>query len=138
MKTRIVRLLFFSLILLFVAVLSAGGMGKNSDLPQVIFKHWTHSYEEDTKDVKVFRPSHYDFPRARGRGGFEIKKNGEFVQYRIGRTDRIERSSGHWKAGSKGKIIVYLKTDNGIVSYTINIVSCSREILRIKIELRKN
>ena len=43
---------------------------------KIISKFWIHSYEEDTEDVRVYRPRSYDFPLSRGRTGFEIKKNG--------------------------------------------------------------
>jgi hypothetical protein len=46
-------------------------------MPSAIFKHWVHSWEEDTEDVAVYRPSDYQFPLSRGRDGFEIKKNGD-------------------------------------------------------------
>ena len=44
-----------------------------------IYKHWIHSHEEDTEDKKVYRPSTFEFPPSRGRDGFEIKENGEFI-----------------------------------------------------------
>ena len=121
------RLLLFSSILLLFNVVA---MGNDKDPPQEIFKHWIHSHEEDTKDVTVFRSSGYNFPPARGRQGFEIKQNGEFVQYRIGPTDRLEKFAGHWKAEGKGKIIAYFE-NNKVVSYTINIISCTNDLLEI-------
>ncbi len=119
-------LLFFSLLLFNVQV-----TGGDNDLPKEIFKHWIHSYEEDTKEAKVFRPSHHKFPPARGRFGFEVKEDGEFVQYGIGPADRPAKVSGHWKAEGKDKIIVYLENKD-VPSYTINIISCTEDILMIK------
>ncbi len=72
--------------------------GSNNGLPKEIFKHWVHSLEDDTKEVTVFRPSNYNFPPARGRGGFEIKENGNFIQYKISPTDGTEKVYVHWKA----------------------------------------
>ncbi len=117
--------LLFSMILFNVPI-----MGNNWDLPKEIFKHWIHSYEEDTEDVQVFRPSDYKFPRARGRYGFEIKEDGEFIQYRIGPTDRPEKVLGRWKAEGKDKISVSF--DDKEMSYTINVISCTSDVLRIK------
>ncbi len=101
---------------------NAQGMGCSDELPKEIFKHWIHSYEEDTKELKVFRPSSYNFPPARGRMGLELKENGEFIQSGIGPTDRPTKGSGRWKAEGKDKIIVYLE-DKEVASYTMNIVS---------------
>lgn len=120
-----------SLLLSSVVIFNITSTGCTNELPKEIFKHWIHSHEEDTADVKVFRPSNYKFPPARGRFGFEIKENGEFIQYRIGPTDRPEKASGLWKAEGKDKILVYLEGKE-TPSYTINIVSCAEELLKIK------
>src|SRR4029453_16327916 len=52
-----------------------------------LFKHWVHSFEEDTPSARVYRPKGYAFPRARGRAGVEIKPDGDYVPYDIGRGD---------------------------------------------------
>lgn len=124
---KLVGVLFFFSIQLF----GVPAMGCDNDLPKEIFKHWIHSYEEDTKGVKVFRPSHYNFPPARGRIGFEVKENGQFIQYRIGPTDRVVKVSGRWKAEGRDKILVYFENKE-IASFTINIISYTNDILRIK------
>ena len=121
------------LFILFSLVLSNPGasMEEHKDLPQEIFKHWVHSHEDDTKDIKVFRPVDYKFPPSRGREGFEFKKNGEFILYRIAPTDGSNKFFGHWKTGGKNKIIVSFETHD-IGSYTITIVLCNKDILKIK------
>jgi hypothetical protein len=100
-------------------------------LPEELFNHWIHSHEEDTKDIRVFRPSTYDFPRSRVRRGFEIKKNGEFVEYRIAPTDALLKLSGHWKLVEKNKITVEFD-DKEIEPYTITIISIDQYMLKIK------
>ncbi len=60
-----------------------------------------------------------------------MKKDGEFVQYGIGPTDRPAKVSGHWKAEGKDKIIVYLENKD-IPSYTINIILCAEDVLTVK------
>lgn len=102
-----------------------------SEIPQAIFKHWTHSYEEDTEDVRVYRPNDYEFPLSRGRRGFEIKESGKFIQYDIAPTDGSERRVGHWKAEGTNRIKIYFE-DRDIQSYTLDIVSCDGSTLRIK------
>jgi hypothetical protein len=65
-------------------------------LPAAMFKHWGHSFEEDYDDVKVYRPSTYDFPLARGRAGLEIRADGSFIDWAIGPTDAPQEISGYW------------------------------------------
>lgn len=128
-----VRLLALILIQVFLLIQLSDVSAKESDnVPtKKIFKHWVHSFEEDTKDVTVFRPSNYNFPPARGRGGFEIKEDKVFIQYRIGPTDRPEKVYGYWKAMGKNKIVVYFRNkETG--SYSMNIISCTNDILKVK------
>ncbi len=124
---KIVKLLTFTSILLF----NVSTAECNNDLPKEIFKHWIHSYEEDTRGVNIYRPGNYNFPRSRGRESFEIKENGEFIQYGIGPTDRVVKVSGRWEVEEKVKIVVYLESKD-VASYTINIISCTSDILKIK------
>jgi len=101
------------------------------ELPPGIFRHWTHSHEEETEDVRVYRPSDYAFPPARGRTGFEIMENGEFIQYDIGPDDRTRKVVGSWKAEGANRVKVYFKEPER-KSYTLDIISCDENILRIK------
>jgi hypothetical protein len=121
------------LLILFFFMLSNLGanMEEHKELPAEIFKHWVHSHEDDTEDIKVYRPADYKFPPSRGREGFEIKQNGEFILYRIAPTDGLRKLTGHWKSEGKNKIIVSFE-EHEVGSYTINIVLCSKDILKIK------
>lgn len=51
---------------------SSGGLTKMTDLDACLQRRWLHSHEEDTADVRVYRPAEYPFPPARGRDGFEF------------------------------------------------------------------
>lgn len=102
----------------------------NNDLLPGLFKHWIHSREEDTESVKVYRPSNYDFPPSRGREGFDLKENGEFVQYGIAPTDRPQTVKGQWKAEG-AKIEAHFE-DQKSKPQTLSILSCDEDILRIQ------
>lgn len=71
-------------------------MGAKID-PPMLHQHWIHSHEEDTEDEVVYRPSHYDFPPARGRKGFELREDGALVEYAVGPADRPVAKQGRWK-----------------------------------------
>jgi hypothetical protein len=68
-----------------------------TELPSCLFARWVNSHEEDEADLKVYRPYGTKFPPARGRTGFEIRPNGEFVQYGIAPTDGSRQVMGHWE-----------------------------------------
>jgi len=77
-----------------------------ADLPAELFRHWVHSHEEDSGDVRVYRPATYDFPPARGRRGFELKRDGEAVLYGPGPADKPEASTERWSSSAEGGVRV--------------------------------
>jgi hypothetical protein len=95
-----------------------------------IYRHWIHSHEEDTKDKKIYRPSNFKFPPARGRDGFAIKENGNFILYGIGATDKREEIHGSFKFDSNNLHIDLTSTMQK--SYTMTIISCDENQLVIK------
>ncbi len=105
-----------------------------NELPPEIFKHWIHSREEDIETVRVYRPSDYEFPPSRGRDGFEFRENGEFIQYGIGPTDRLQRIIGTWMAEGENQIKVSFEAEQQ-ESYTMQVVSCEESLLKIRLGL---
>jgi hypothetical protein len=96
-----------------------------------IFKRWVHSYEEDREDVMVYRTPDYKFPLSRGRQGFEIKENNEFIEYDIGPTDRLKRIVGRFEYEGTDRIKIYFE-DPEREPVTLNIISCDGNVIRIK------
>ncbi len=75
-------------------------------LPKEIFRKWGHSFEEDSGDVKVYRPAEYDFPRARGRAAIELRPDGTFVDYVVGAADARRGVMGRWQADGPARVRV--------------------------------
>jgi len=102
-------------------------------LPPEIFKHWIESREDrdNRPNVSVFRPSDYKFPPSRGRRGFEIKKNGEFILHEIGSTDKPIRMVGNFSVEGRDKIKV---NHTGSSPFTLRIVAIedNGNILRVE------
>lgn len=94
-----------------------------------LYKYWIHSHEEDTQDKKVYRPSTFEFPQSRGRDGFEIRENGEFILYIIGPTDRPEKIFGNFTIDSNN---LNVKLTSIQKSYSITILSCDENLLVIQ------
>jgi len=74
-------------------------------VPDTVHGSWLHSYEEDAAGERVFRRHDFAFPPSRGRQGFEIRADGTFVLYGIGRDDRPTPTTGSWKATEDGAIV---------------------------------
>ena len=94
-------------------------------------QHWVHSHEEDTAAEMVFRPATFDFPRSRGRKGFELKPDGSLIETGIGPTDRPSRASGTWRVDDDGKIAFYGKSES-TPNRVMQIASADKDRLAIK------
>jgi hypothetical protein len=100
---------------------------------ECIYNHWIHSHEEDFQGKKVYRPSTFNFPPSRGRQGFEIKINGEFVQYIIGRSDRQEKLIGNYKFLDHNILSISLSDQKQQkISFQLKILSCDENMLVIE------
>ncbi|MGH3916485.1 MAG: hypothetical protein ACRDTC_24205 [Pseudonocardiaceae bacterium] len=95
-----------------------------------LFRRWVHSFEEDTEEVSVYRPFGFEFPPARGRDGFDIKRDGEFIRYDIGPADGLVEVPGRWKAKGPNEIVVHFN-DSHVEPDKLHIVSCEDDVLRI-------
>ncbi|HEU4444596.1 MAG TPA: hypothetical protein VFR94_07980 [Nitrososphaeraceae archaeon] len=102
-------------------------------LPAEIFKHWIESREDrdNRPNVSVYRPRDFKFPPSRGRRGFEIKKNGEFILYEIGSADRPVKMVGNFTVEGLDKIKVYFEQRS---PFTLKIVAIEDRgnILRVE------
>ena len=101
------------------------------DWQECILRQWVHSHEEDTQDMRVYRPAGYNFPPSRGRMGFEFREGGELVYYGIARADGSELSSGRWTI--EGSNQVRIDVDNERMQpLVMEVVSCDDETLKVK------
>src|SRR5712672_3089915 len=65
--------------------------------PDFLYGRWMHSHEEDTADKMVYRPASFNFPRSRGRAGFDLRPDRSLVEVGIGPSDKIEERPGTWE-----------------------------------------
>jgi hypothetical protein len=69
---------------------------------EALQQRWTHSHEEDTPGLMVFRPRGWDFPPSRGRRSFELGPDGAMLASGPGPTDKIVASDGRWRLRDDG------------------------------------
>lgn len=102
----------------------------DTNICEILCRHWVHSHEEDTATEMVFRPSTYKLPPSRGRFSFELKADGGITEYRIGATDRSASSEGTWSLKDNEQLsISSAQTDS---SRIFNVVSVTPEKLVVK------
>ena len=95
-----------------------------------IFQHWVHVHEEDQDGYRAFRPSGYDLPPSRGREGFEIRRDGNFMHYPIGAADRPGEASAKWRLKDKSTLLV-TPDDPTRPSFELHIVGADKDLLKI-------
>ena len=119
--------------MIILALLSCSAISQSSkkELDPVIFQKWMHSYEEDTKDLKIYRPSSFDFPRGRGRSGMKFDKEGGFISYDIAPNDAPVQVSGKWHQISDGKLEVSFPSGEK-EKFVIEIEEINSEILKVR------
>jgi hypothetical protein len=118
-------------------VMAASGLAlfageEKGKLPPEVFNSWIHSREEDEGALQAYRPKGFKFPPSRGRAGFEINKDGEFIDHPIAPADGNETVPGKWESLGEGKIKVTFPKDSIRTPFTLEIVSCDGKVLRVK------
>ncbi len=104
----------------------------NQKLPDpAIYQKWLHSYEEDTNDLKIYRPSSYDFPLGWGRDGMTIKEDGSFILHDFAPNDTMVQKPGSWKLINETKLEVCFSSGNK-KTLMIEIEKINYKILKIK------
>jgi hypothetical protein len=91
---------------------------------------WIHSHEEDTGDVKVFRPSTFAFPPSRGREALELKPDGSSVVRSPGPTDVPEDRSGRWEL--EGRTLRLGGAGEGDPARSIQVIAAEPDKLVVK------
>ena len=103
-----------------------------NSLPNTIFNKWFNSYEEQSEgSTEIYRPQDYKFPLSRGRKGFEIKPNGEFISYDIGMADGWDKSDGRWKFNPPDELVISFSSPTKHPQ-TFRIVEVEDNILKIR------
>lgn len=111
--------LFAFLFILLGFSLSANNCDSKIPMEKIINTYWQHSHEDDRGDTMAFRPKHYDFPRSRGREGFEFRENGVFIKYAIAPTDGIAKIYGSWQRIDDTNTFFIQLNDNSEFDYPL-------------------
>ena len=94
---------------------------------ELLVRRWIHSHEEDAGGEAVYRPATWAFPPARGRSGFDLRRDGTLVRIAPGPTDRPQKARGRWRL--EGDRLVLLEPVAGETPQTLQIVSASEDRL---------
>ena len=123
-------------LLLFVLLFGASLIGcqdkqNKGGHPEELIGAWIHSHEDDTEEVKVYRPASYNFPPARGREGFEIKEGGECIYHGIAPADGNTSEVASWSWDKDNKLLI--KPDaEGVPEMVMEVLSVTAEMLKVK------
>ncbi len=98
------------------------------DPEKILSNRWIHSHEEDTPSEMVFRPTSFNFPRSRGRGGFELRPDQSLVEIQPGAADQGEETNGRWEL-QLGKNLLFFKPGAKQPTRALKIVSADNDRL---------
>jgi hypothetical protein len=96
----------------------------------VIVGTWLHSYEEDTQDAAVYRPSSFPMPPSRGRPGMRFDPDGTFFELGPGVDDRGSARQGLWRDVGPGEIEISFPGSSRQASVR-RVLACQDDVLRI-------
>ncbi|RNI26339.1 hypothetical protein EFB08_13845 [Rufibacter latericius] len=110
----------------------AAKCGAGPELPAAVYGNtWLNSYEEDSADVKFYRPNTFDFPPSRGRTGFMIEQDGRFLRYGIAPTDGLEEQPGRWEAQGKDRLLITYDNPKHTPE-ELEIISATAELIKVR------
>jgi len=102
-------------------------------IDEKVFNTWVHEGEKDSDSTRQYRPSNYELPPSRGRQGFTIEKNGNFILKDIAPACGLESFDGKWIQEQNGNIKVNFpkKVEK---NFKFEIVRIEIDLLIIKIK----
>jgi hypothetical protein len=100
-------------------------------LPDALWQHWVHSFEDDGPGFRAYRPKGYAFPRARGREAFRLEQGGRYVLDAIARGDGNVETAGTWKRVASDTLEV--RTAGGAPE-RLQILSVTKDLLKLREE----
>jgi hypothetical protein len=102
----------------------------SNDVPvESLTGSWTHSFEEDSEGLMVFRPSGSTFPRSRrGRLTIELGSGGDLQHLAPGPDDRRVRALGGW--GVEGRSLTLSVPGQADQRFAIQSVEKDRLVVR--------
>lgn len=130
MEVKVKTILLIVLIVL-LSLFKIACKSDAEDEKDLLRKNWIHSYEEDTTDTMIFRPSNYKkFTSSRFRQVFEFK-NDDYCQYLVqAPNDDHYMESGKWQYDSSENKIQIESLDNKKV-FDYRVIQLKKNILAI-------
>jgi hypothetical protein len=101
------------------------------ELPSALFRRWVHVREEDSADIRVYRPADRPLPPARGRDGIEFHPDGTFVDWEPGPVD-APVTSGEKTWTTDGTDTVRLRDRAGRTAVVLKIAAVTDDVLRLR------
>ena len=99
-----------------------------NDRAKHLTQRWIHSHEEDTPNEMVFRTAGYNFPRSRGRSGFELRPDQSMLEIQPGAADAGQESTGKWELQGNQNL-AFFKPGSGKPARTLKILSADEDRL---------
>ena len=96
-----------------------------------LLQSWTHSYEEQTDSIQVYRPSNYkNFEQSRFRGTYEFRADGVCTYLVLGPADGHYLETGKWSTSVQDDSVIVIFDSSGVEHQKIQIIELRGDLLR--------
>lgn len=127
------KLIFIALIITFALMNTSCLEDENIIEVSLLEKSWSQSYEENTSEFNIYRPSYStDFPQSRYRQVLNIKENNTCDYLVLAPNDAHYFKNGSWEYDEKTNILKIF-TDNFDVLYVFKVIELKHDFLKLKI-----
>lgn len=100
-------------------------------LPPALFRRWVRAREEEEAGgPRVYRPSGYPLPPARGRDGIELRADGTLLEWTAGPVDAPVRSApGRWTGAGPARLRLFPVGGEATV---VELVAATDDLLQLR------
>ena len=129
------KVLSVGLLLILVFALSCKEKPTPAKVPidmSSLTQSWTHSFEEESDSIALYRPSDYkNYPGARYRDNFDLQNDGSCNYMVLSPDDAHYSVRGTWSVRISDGTIVELRDTLGNIHYVLKVVELRSDLLRI-------
>jgi hypothetical protein len=103
-----------------------------NNIPECLRRHWIHSWEEDSDDIRTYRPVGSDLPLSRRpRHILAFEADHRFVSHVGGAADARITIEGRWDMTEPSRLTIQWEPSQE--QTILDILECSDDLLRVRV-----
>ncbi len=95
-----------------------------------LINHWIHSQSENSTNIITYRAKKkINNTLSTENDSFELKKNGEFIQYYVSPNGKISLETGRFEIYNNS---IYVSLNNPYQDFILDILYCDDNVLKVR------